>query len=449
MLAQRIRERRLSFEEFSERLEVFARENNEVGTVSTRHVQRLTAGGLTSNQLRPATARLLERFFESPIDELLSAPENGPQETVSTTEGRSRREPDPVPFEEFLKQYEEPESSARDNELSARESDPLAQADQTRHMMDRVIAERTVTPAQVDKIDHMVRLHAQACVTMPPLVMLRRLVADFDELRGLISQVQSPTTLVRLYACSARIGALVADELMVLGDTHRAWAWHHSATVAADETGLPELGLQVRSLGILIPLYSGDSREALSMAVEACDLSGSIVDRSSPAYVLTITLKALILAQLGLVDECRAALGESGESFTRLDRAGRADSVFGFSERRWHFYRARTLAELGEFDEAWEAQDRALELYPTDMVGDPTIIQLDRALCLVRRNDIDGGCGLAADALSNLPPEHHASIFLEYGKRILAVVPEKYSNRRLVGHYRAAIVESSQAIGVM
>ncbi|MGH3710956.1 MAG: hypothetical protein ACRDRQ_23255, partial [Pseudonocardiaceae bacterium] len=428
---------------------VFARENNEVGTVSTRHVQRLTAGGLTSDRLRPATVRLLERFFESPIDELLSAPENIPQGAVVTTEGRSRREPDPVLFEEFLKQYEDPGSSAQANELSTRESDPLTQADQTRHMMDRVIAERTVTPAQVDKIDHMVRLHAQACVTMPPLVMLRRLVADFDGLRGLVSQVQSPATLVRLYACSARIGALVADELMVLGDTHRAWAWHHSATVAADETGLPELGLQVRSLGILIPLYSGDSREALSMTVEACDLSGSIVDRSSPAYVLTTTLKALILAQLGFVDECRAALGESGESFARLDHAGRADSVFGFSERRWRFYRARTLAELGEFDEAWEAQDRALELYPTDVVGDPTIIRLDRALCLVRRNDIDGGCELAADALSSLPPEHHASIFLEYGRKILAVVPEKYSNRRSVGHYRAAIVESCQAIGAM
>jgi tetratricopeptide (TPR) repeat protein len=87
------------------------------------------------------------------------------------------------------------------------------------------------------------------------------------------------------------------------------------------------------------------------------------------AYALAVALKALILAQLGLIGECRATLNESGESFARLDRAGKADSVFGFSERRWHFYRARTFAELVEFDEAWEAQDRALELYPADVVG--------------------------------------------------------------------------------
>jgi hypothetical protein len=248
------------------------------------------------------------------------------------------------------------------------------------------------------------------------LVMLRRLVADFDELRGLVSQAQSPTTLIRLYACSAQIGALIADELMVLGDTHRAWAWHHSAAVAADETGWSELGFQVRSLGILITLYSGDSREALSMAVEACDVGGSIVDRTLPAYVLAVTLKALILAQLGYIDECKAALHESGASFTRLDRAGKADSVFGFSELRWRFYRARTFAEFGEFEEAWEAQNRALELYPTD-VGDPTIIRLDRALCLVRRNEIDAGCELVTDTLAILPPEHHSSIFLGTARR--------------------------------
>jgi hypothetical protein len=244
-------------EEFCEQLEVFAREKNELGTVSTRHVQRLAAGRLTSEQLRPATTRLLEGFFESSIDKLLASPENTP--------------------------HKEAGSSVQTSELSTQKSDLLAQIDRTRHMMDRAIAERSITPAQVDKIDQMVRLHAQACVRMPPLVMLRRLVADFDDLRRLVSQAQSPTTLVRLYACSARIGALVADELMVLGETHRAWSWHHCAIVT----------YRFVRWGILIPLYSGDSREALSMAVETCNLSGFIVKRSSPAYALAVTLKAL------------------------------------------------------------------------------------------------------------------------------------------------------------
>lgn len=422
VLARRIRERRLTFEEFVKRLEVFARDNHEVGTVSLRHVQRLTAGLCTAAQLRPATVRLLEKFFESSIDELLAAPD--------------------VP-------EDEESLFGLAGELPVPKRDLLAGADRARHLLDRTIAERSVTPAQVDKIDHMVRLHAQACVTMPPTVMLRRLIADFDEFRWLVSQAQSPTTLVRLYGCIAQIAALIADEMMVLGDTHRAWAWHHSAIVATDETGLSELGLQVRSLGILIPLYSGDPREALSMASEACHVGRSVVNKTLPAYALAVTLKALILAQLGSVDECKAALDESSESFARLGRTDEADSVFGFSERRWRFYRARTFTELGDFSEAWEAQDRALDLYPTDVVGDPTLIRLDRALCLVRQNEIDAGCQLATDTFASLPPEHHTSIFFGYGKKVLAAVPREYANRHTVSLYRAAMAESRQAIAAM
>jgi hypothetical protein len=74
VLAQRIRDRRLTFEEFTEQLEVFARENNEAGMLGLRHVQRLAAGQFAPDQLRPATVRLLERFWNSPIEELLAPP---------------------------------------------------------------------------------------------------------------------------------------------------------------------------------------------------------------------------------------------------------------------------------------------------------------------------------------------------------------------------------------
>ncbi|MGH3763411.1 hypothetical protein [Actinophytocola sp.] len=72
---KRIRQRRLSFEEFTEQREAFARRSGEPGTLSYRHVQRLAAGQFAPDQLRPPTARLLERFFEAPIEELLTAPD--------------------------------------------------------------------------------------------------------------------------------------------------------------------------------------------------------------------------------------------------------------------------------------------------------------------------------------------------------------------------------------
>ncbi len=75
VLEVRVRQRRLSFEEFTQQLEVFARQSGEAGTLSFRHMQRLAAGQFRPDQLRPATVRLLERFLECPIEELLAAPE--------------------------------------------------------------------------------------------------------------------------------------------------------------------------------------------------------------------------------------------------------------------------------------------------------------------------------------------------------------------------------------
>jgi hypothetical protein len=73
LLEVKIRERNMTLEEFAEYAEVFARENDESGTLSVRHLQRLLAptSGSRPRELRPATRRLLESIFDIPISELL------------------------------------------------------------------------------------------------------------------------------------------------------------------------------------------------------------------------------------------------------------------------------------------------------------------------------------------------------------------------------------------
>src|SRR5690348_4626487 len=76
LLEQLIWERRQTFEEFAEFAEKFAREHDEPGTLSVRHLGRLVAGahpdGRPLGTVRPATARLLERIFGLSIVELLA-----------------------------------------------------------------------------------------------------------------------------------------------------------------------------------------------------------------------------------------------------------------------------------------------------------------------------------------------------------------------------------------
>ncbi|XVV05237.1 NUDIX hydrolase [Actinosynnema sp. CA-248983] len=77
VLEQQIRARRMTFEEFAEYAENFAREHNEPGTLSVRHLQRLVAGGQRDGRplrVLPATARLLERIFGLSVTDLLAPP---------------------------------------------------------------------------------------------------------------------------------------------------------------------------------------------------------------------------------------------------------------------------------------------------------------------------------------------------------------------------------------
>lgn len=82
VLGLRIRESRLSVEEFAQRLEEFSWKNKEVGTLSLRHVHRLVAGKLEPQQLRPATVRLLEGFLGCSIEELLSPADKSARSSI-------------------------------------------------------------------------------------------------------------------------------------------------------------------------------------------------------------------------------------------------------------------------------------------------------------------------------------------------------------------------------
>lgn len=78
VLEQQIRARRMTFEEFAEFAETFARQHGEVGTLSARHLQRLAAGSRKDGRpvrVLPSTARLLEAIFHMSIEDLLSRPD--------------------------------------------------------------------------------------------------------------------------------------------------------------------------------------------------------------------------------------------------------------------------------------------------------------------------------------------------------------------------------------
>jgi hypothetical protein len=163
----------------------------------------------------------------------------------------------------------------------------------------------------------------------------------------------------------------------------------------------------------------------------------------------------MALAQLGSISDSQRALKAARNAFDDLPDDARSDTVFGFSERRFRFYESRVLSaiaiktsELEALKKAEAAGELAISLYPDDVLGDPTLIRLDRAVCLVRAGHIREGCQLAGEALNTLPAEHRAAIFLNRARDVLRAVPERHHRLPDVRQYVDILSVQSNGLGL-
>ncbi len=255
-------------------------------------------------------------------------------------------------------------------------------------------------------------------------------------MQGLIRSQQRPAVQQGLLRVVAQLAALIADELMVLGDVRQSRAWHGTARIAADQTADDALRANVRVLAALLPLYYGDPADVVTLAREAAAVTEGT---PSLATIMGPTFEALGLAQLAATEASLTALHTARAQMQKLEAAYRTESVFGFSVRRWRFYEGKVLSYLGRSEEAWSVLDEALALYPEDVVGDPTLILFDRAISLVRDDQLVAGCELAERTLLDLPAEHRADLFTRAARRVLAAVPADQRTTPPVRQYREAI----------
>lgn len=377
-------------------------------TVSPRQFERWYSGKVKTEPY-PDACRILEAMFGRPVTELF-APATRP-----ALEARSGSD--------------------------ASESDPAAGGDASDHdivgMTEGVrlrMADVLVASAKPD-IDYVlegVSQHAMDSIQTPPETMIRRLVVDYDQTRQFLGERLPLRHQRNLYRATAQLSVLIADDLMVLGKPHHAESWHEQARRAADETEDDILRAHVRALAAMLPLYYGEPQVTVRLTQEAQSIVGS---RRHSVRALAPTLEALAHAQLGDYESSYLALEIARRSFDELRTEHRAESVFGFSERRWRFYESRTLSLGDDIPSAMAAQERAVALYPPEVVGDRALLQLDVARCMVRLGDIATGLQMASTVLLGMPAEHRVEIFLRYAWNVVSVVPARFRTLPAVVEY--------------
>ena len=223
VLEQQIRARRMTFEEFVEYAERFARDNRQPGTLSLRHLHRLASGKPTGPP-RPATRRLLEAIFGMPWGQLLAPP---------STSGH-----DGGPGESL--------------QLSIQ----LRSARRVDHEAVRLLA------AQIDVIRRLDRRFGASEL----LSQLRQHAAHVD---GLLAHAVSPAVGRMLAGVLADAHTLAGWQSLDLGETVAAWRHYRGACDAARAAESPALLAHAQAEQAVVLADAGETATAIELTEHA------------------------------------------------------------------------------------------------------------------------------------------------------------------------------------
>ncbi|WP_245614506.1 hypothetical protein [Actinokineospora inagensis] len=345
-----IRDRNLTFDECAEALDRLAYDSGEPGTLSTRHLQRLVAGrrpnGSPLGPIRPATARLLERFFERDISALLRPPD--------------------LP--------------ASDN--SAVELQHLVQ------LSGRVDA--SVIHLLRGQLNSIRRLDRQ----FGAIVTHDEVKAKIKQVRHLRTHSLRPDTRASLATVESELCTLAGWQALDLGNPQQAWGHYEDAKAAAREIPDPNWLVHATAEQSVVLLD-------LDHPTAAVDLVGTL--DLPRAMKLAPSIRSWCFAALG---EAHAAVGDERASLTSFDLAdkylstpettGPYVALDAIHLARW---RGHALARLGKREAPAVLEAALADLDPT-FVRAAAGLRIDLAVVHCSLNEPDRASSHAREAAS-------------------------------------------------
>lgn len=325
VLEEQIRAHRMTFEEFTEYAERYARQNGQAGTLSLRHLHRL-ASGQPSGPPRPATRRLLEAIFGMPWEQLLAPP----GVDLADEPGETR---------ELTRQIR-----------NARRVDS---------QVVRLLAAQTDAIRQLDR-----RFGAGELLSQ-----LRRHAAHIDRL---LAYAVNPSVRRDLAAALTDAHTLAGWQSLDLGEPNSAWNHYRQACEAAREAESPVLLAHAQAEQAVVLTDAGQTSTAIELTEHARDVARRTAPRLLRAWLAAAHGEALAAhgrtsASLNAFEEAAALLPsangdrEPGIPYVALNEAHLA---------RW---RGHALARFGH-------PDAVIVLSQALAQHDPTFVRAEASL---------------------------------------------------------------------
>jgi hypothetical protein len=339
LLEHRIRQRSMTFEEFVQHAEAFARDNHEPGTLSLRHLQRLVSGQPIGT-LRPATVRLLEHLFGEPITALLAPPKT---------------------------------TAANDGE------DPTAELCQLLGAARRV--DRSTITLLHQQLDAIRRLDRK----LGAIVVRGELKAKICQVERLAAHSLAPGTREPLAALLSEMHTLAGWQALDLGDISDSWQHYEQSRATASQSDSIAHQSHAAAEQAFVLIDAGATREAVDLLSSARRRADATAPR---------VLRAWLAAAHG---EALAAHGKRTASLYAFDQAAEllpgdpADSRPYVALDAVHLARwlGHALARFGD-PEATAVLTDALKRLDPSFVRAETALRVDLATALAATGDRDG-----------------------------------------------------------
>jgi hypothetical protein len=338
LLEHRIRQRCMTFEEFVQHAEAFARDNHEPGTLSLRHLQRLVSGQPTGT-LRPATVRLLEHLFGEPITALLAPPKT---------------------------------TAANDGE------DPAVE------LCRLLDAARRVDRSTISLLHQQLDAIRQLDRKLGAIVVRDELKTKICQVERLAAHSLAPGTREPLAALLSEMHTLAGWQALDLGDISDSWQHYEQSRSSAAQSDSIAHQSHAAAEQAFVLIDAGATREAIDLLDSARQCADATVPR---------VLRAWLAAAHG---EALAAHGVRTASLYAFDQAAELLSDAPADERpyvaldavhlaRW---RGHALARFGD-PEATAVLTDALKRLDPSFVRAETALRVDLASALAVAGDRD------------------------------------------------------------
>jgi transcriptional regulator with XRE-family HTH domain len=288
--------------------------------------------------------------------------------------------------------------------------------DDLRRLIDERVGSSSIGASGLDRWQEIVELHAAATRHRPPFVLARELADDLLELRRLLSLPQRATMVTEITRLTAQMAGMMSLTLLKVNDQHGSRVWARTALHAADESGDRRIGGWVRAQQAHTAYYAGDLAGAIRLARGARAIAGAAACVGS---ALAAALEARALGMQGLRPATQTALRDAEAILEALSTEETARSALGYDEAQLRFHQGNAYTHLGDSARAWNAQRRALELYPVEDYLDRSLIYLDRAACLVRGGEIEAAVEIAVAAITGLRLEQRRGMVTSRAHEIL------------------------------